>query len=79
MSALQVRDFPDDLRALLVQRAGQQGVSLSEFVTRTLRAELSRPSIDDWARGVRSRSTGDVVDVTGVLDDVRAEYDPDPR
>ena len=42
MSNLQIRNLPDDLHAQLSERAGRLGVSMSEYVTRLLRDDLSR-------------------------------------
>ncbi len=41
---LQVRNVPDDLHAVLRARAGESGLSLSEYVLRELRVVAARPS-----------------------------------
>lgn len=76
MAALQIRDLPDDVRAQLVARTTQLGVSMSEYVTRVLRDELSRPLIDEWAQSVRASDGVRPIDVVGALDEARVEYDP---
>ncbi|MFV0373931.1 FitA-like ribbon-helix-helix domain-containing protein [Microbacterium sp.] len=76
MSTLQVRNLPDELHARLGERAQRLGMSRSEYVTRVLRDDLMRPLIDDWAASVRVSGPARPIDVVGVLDDVRVEYDP---
>jgi plasmid stability protein len=75
MSTLQVRNLPRELHAKLAERSSRLGVSMSEYVTRVLWADLERPLFDDWAAGVR---VGDVrdIDVAAALDAARDEYDP---
>lgn len=85
MGMLQVKNLPDDLHAALAERARTQGVSMSEYVTRLLRQDLSRPSIDEWLVEQRE-DAGPTrrIDVVGVLEEVRVDYDsgesvvPDP-
>ena len=48
MSALQVKDVPDDLRAELRRRADETGVSLSEFILGALRRELRLHTTAEW-------------------------------
>lgn len=76
VSALQVKNLPDDLHAALVARARAQGVTMSEYVTRLLRRDLSRPTIEEWIAGQGPRGATRTIDVVGVLDQVRVEYDP---
>lgn len=78
MSTLQVRNLPDELHARLGERAQRVGVSMSEYVTRVLRDDLARPLVDDWVASVRGVGDDErrPIDVVGVLDDVRVEYDP---
>ena len=51
MTALQVRDFPDELHDELRRRARGEGMTLSEYVTRLLRTVLE-PTMDDWLDGL---------------------------
>ncbi|MFZ2241498.1 MAG: hypothetical protein WAV90_18435 [Gordonia amarae] len=78
MSTLQIRNLPDDLHAQLGERAGRLGVSMSEYVTRLLRDDLSRPLFDDWVASVSHDSPPRRIDTLSALDAVRDEYDP-PR
>ena len=74
MGSLQVKDFPDDLNAQLVERAKAERVTLSEFVTRTLRKELSGSSLDTWIASIRQRdATPHDIDSAAIIDAVRGE------
>ncbi|MCA1712112.1 MAG: hypothetical protein LC789_10945 [Actinobacteria bacterium] len=73
MATLQVKNLPDELHARLRDRAAAEHLTLSDYVTRLLRRDLSGPSLAEWLAG---RSTGvprPEVDVLAVLDEVRAE------
>ncbi len=78
MGTLQIRNLPDDLHAQLSERAGRLGVSMSEYVTRLLRDDLSRPMFDDWAASITYDTPLRHIDTLSALDAVRDEYDP-PR
>jgi len=82
MAILQVKSMPDELYASLGQRARSEGVSMSEFVIRTLHKELSRPSNAEWVeRARRLYAPEDIrpIDVVTLIGEVRTEYDPDER
>lgn len=76
MSTLQVRNLPVDLHEKLSERSKRLGVSMSEYVTRVLRDDLARPLLDDWVASQRTDIPLRDIDVAGVLNDVRTEYDP---
>lgn len=73
MSTLQVKNLPDDLHRLLAERARAEKITMSEWVTRTLQRELSRPSMAQWIEQVRSQQ-GDIRDIDAVAA-VRADRD----
>lgn len=74
MSTLQVKNLPEDLHAELVSRARAEHVTLSEFVTRTLRKELARPSLNSWVSSIRDRGTTPrAIDSVAAVEAVRAE------
>ena len=82
MAILQVKSMPDELYAALGNRAKSEGMSMSEYVIRTLRKDLSRPTKAEWVERVRARYTDDdirLIDVVPLIHEVRAEYDPDER
>ncbi|MGD8201319.1 FitA-like ribbon-helix-helix domain-containing protein [Ornithinimicrobium sp. W1679] len=80
MGMLQVKNLPAELHAALADRARAQGVTMSEYVTRLLRRDLSGPTVAEWVAEQRARR-GPVrpIDVVGALDEVRVEYDHDER
>lgn len=60
MTAITIRNVPDDVRDELAARAGRSGRSLQEFLLSELTDIASRPALDDViarARG-RARTTG---------------------
>ena len=76
VSAIQVKNVPDDLHAELRRRAEQEGVTVGEIVLRSLRKELRRESFREWAERLPSlplsrRPTRE--EVRAALDDARAE------
>lgn len=75
-----MKNLPDDLHAKLAARAKSERVTMSEWVTRTLRRELERPSVDEWISIVRSRGEpARDMDSAAVVRSVRADLDPDHR
>lgn len=77
MPALQVKNLPADLHALLASRAATDGVTMAEYVTRLLRRELERPTITEWLVAHPASSEPHLIDVMTTLDDVRVEYAED--
>lgn len=80
MSTLQVKNLPEELHAALAARAKSEGVTMSEYVKRTLHKDLSRPSMAEWLQG--TKKVGDPerqIDTLAALDAARDEYDPDER
>ena len=74
VSTLQVKNLPDQLHRLLVDRAHSQGVTMAEYVTRVLRRDLERPTLDEWFAANPPAATGRAIDVSAALDEVRVEY-----
>lgn len=77
MVALQVKDFPADLHASLARRAADQGVTMAEYVTRLLRRDLERPTLQEWLVAHPASTSPRAIDVATALDDVRVEYASD--
>ena len=77
MATLQVKNLPDGLHRLLVDRARGQGVTMAEYVTRVLRRDLERPTLDEWFAANPPAATGRAIDVAAALDGVRVEYAAD--
>ncbi|MFT3899532.1 MAG: hypothetical protein QM728_04695 [Gordonia sp. (in: high G+C Gram-positive bacteria)] len=78
MSNLQVRNLPDDIHSRLSERARRLDMSMSEYVTRVLRADLDRPLFEDWATAARRAGTPRPIDTLAAIDATRDEYDPRP-
>lgn len=55
MSAIQVKNFPEDLHAKLRKRAASQGRSVSGYVTEVLRRDLELPTWDQWFKTLKTR------------------------
>jgi plasmid stability protein len=73
VATLQVKHLPDELHALLAQRARAQGTTMADYVTALLRRDLTRPTVDEWLAA--HPATGEVrdIDVASALDEVRVE------
>ncbi|MCL2423581.1 MAG: hypothetical protein FWD11_06775 [Micrococcales bacterium] len=50
---------------------------MSEYVTRLLRADLSRPTVDEWLAAHPVVPSEQVVDVAWALDEARVDYADD--
>lgn len=80
MGMLQVKNLPDGLHAALAARAKAEHTSMSEWVIRLLRRELSRPSVSEWVADLRSRSYEPRdIDSAEAVRGAREESDPDER
>lgn len=78
MSTLQVKNLPEQLHAALAARSRTLGLTMSEYVTRLLERDLTRPGIDQWIADQRRTATAPrPIDVARSLDDVRLEYADD--
>ncbi|SED68335.1 FitA-like ribbon-helix-helix domain-containing protein [Ruania alba] len=77
---LQVRNLPDELHAALRERARSEGMTMSDYVTKVLERDLSKPSLAEWiAEQRRNNEPRREIDVLAALDAARTEYDPDER
>lgn len=76
---IQIRDLDDEVYAALSRRAAEAGISVPELLRREAARLAARPSMDDWLRRTRTRSTQ--IPTTEVLDAIdawRGEW-PDAR
>jgi predicted nucleic acid-binding protein len=48
VSAIQVKNVPEDLHAQLRERAAAEGVTVGELILRAIRRELSSRTLEDW-------------------------------
>lgn len=77
---LQVRNLPDELHAALKERARSERMTMSDYVTKVLRRDLSKPSLEEWiAEQRRNNEPRREIDTISALDAAREEYDPDER
>ncbi len=69
---LQVRDVPDDVHAALRARAALAGLSLSQYLLRTLTEVAERPTVAETLRAASGRTGGaSSEDVAAVLAELR--------
>jgi antitoxin FitA len=72
---IQIRDVDDDVYAALVQRAGEEGVTVPELLRREAARLAARPSIKQWlARTGRRPSAVSSAEVMATLDEWRGEW-----
>ena len=55
MSAIQIKNIPDDLHEQLRERARRQGQSLSDYVRKLIELDLALPTTEEWLERIRSR------------------------
>ena len=60
MPSVQIKDVPDDIHAVLRQRAAAAHQSLQEYLRSRLIAEASRPTLDEILDRAAGRSGGSV-------------------
>lgn len=79
MANLQVKNVPDALYDAMKARALEERTTISELVLRTMTTEPERPSLRRWVSEQRAFDVGrdrrPDVDVQGLMDDVRGEFD----
>jgi plasmid stability protein len=74
-TTLQIRNFPDDLKEQLRARAAQVDLTMSDYVIRLVRDELTRPSMDEWLARIAELPERPDLNLQGArfLDDARSE------
>ncbi len=76
MSALQVKNFPDELHTKLRKRAAREGRSVSGYVLAVLTEDLERPDWDEWFATLNTREPVAGItreDVSASIDEARSE------
>jgi plasmid stability protein len=75
MTAITIRNVPDEVRDELAARALRSGRSLQEFLLRQLTELVSRPAPDEVVARARDRvrATGTRIDVPEILADREAD------
>lgn len=75
MSAIQVKNVPEDLHAAARERAGQMGMTLTDYVILLLRRDLAAPSRGEWFVRIERRSPVTGLDTAEALRRTRKERD----
>lgn len=75
MSAIQVKNVPEDLHAAARERAEQMGMSLADYVLVLLRRDLAVPSRGEWFVRVERRSATHGTDAAEAVRRGRRERD----
>jgi len=76
MATLQVKRVPDDLYAAAKARAAGEGISLSEYVIRTMERHLAFPSRREWLDDVANAREGlPHIDTRKYLDEAKDEIE----
>jgi plasmid stability protein len=78
MSAIQVKDVPEELHSKLRERAHKQGQSLSSYILDVLQRDLAMPTTREWLD--RLKQDEPVVDISSdeivtLIHEGRAERD----
>ena len=75
MTAITIRNVPDEVRDELAARAARSGRSLQEFLLNHLTEVASRPSVEEIIGRARARAqlTNSKMAVTSILSDRDAE------
>lgn len=75
--AIQIRDVPDDVHAILRVRAAKAGMSMSEFLRSELIAMTSKPTLDELFERIEARGPTGVATET-IVELVRERRGPLP-
>lgn len=73
MTALQIRNLPDDVHRKLKARAAERGQSLSEYAAQVLRAEAEIPTLGEWWERVKARGPAGDVTTDDIVAVIRAD------
>ncbi len=60
MTAVQIRNVPDEVQRVLKQRAARAGQSLSEYLLGELRLLASRPTVEELTERIELRGRVDI-------------------
>lgn len=72
---MQIRDISEEVYAALVRRAAEEGITVPELLRREAARLAARPSVTEWLRRTRRRSseiTG--AEVIRALDELRGDW-----
>ncbi|HEU5001261.1 MAG TPA: antitoxin [Actinomycetota bacterium] len=72
---IQIRDLDDDVYAALVRRAAEAGVSVPELLRAEAVRLASRPTMQEWLRRTRTRSSSiGRAEILAALDEHRGPW-----
>ena len=75
--AIQIRDVPDDVHAVIRARAAAAGMSMSEYLRSELIDMAARPTVDEWLARIASRPPAGVA-TQEIVDTIREMRGPIP-
>jgi plasmid stability protein len=78
VSAIQVKNFPEELHAKLRERAARQGRSVSGYVTDVLKRDLSQSTTREWLDSLKEDEPVSGIsseEVVNLIHEGRAERD----
>lgn len=73
MTALQIRNLPDDVHRKLKARAAERGQSLTEYVTAVLRKDAETPTIAELTARIKARGQAGTVNTEDVVALIRRD------
>ena len=75
MSAIQVKNVPEDIHEAVLRRVAEEGMTVSDYVLALIRRDLAFPSQRQWLAGLQDREPVDHLDTVGALGAGRAGRD----
>lgn len=76
MGMLQIKNFPDELKERLAARAKEEGSTMSALVVDIVWRELEMPTMKEWwAQRSRGMESEPIVDTSGIMEEVRDEFE----
>jgi plasmid stability protein len=76
--AIQIRDVPDDVHAVMRARAAAAGMSMSEYLRSELVRLAASPTMDEWLARVAAHPPATGVTTQEIVDIIREARGPIP-
>jgi plasmid stability protein len=75
VAVIQIRNMPDDLKEALRDRARRADLTMSDYVIRLVRRDVSELTMEEWLERVRANPIRPDLNLTAAqaLDEARAE------
>ena len=77
MSAIQVKNVPDDLHAALRERAAAEGKTIGEVILEALRRDLRRQTMREWLDHLATMPRPDPLPTREQMDEIIRGMDED--